>query len=414
MKKELINKTSILEKVFWMLLFLSFLRPYWFSNNSSVELVLNALRIAVVLYTLGYVFFLKKEMNLFFLFVCLFCFCVVVTTFAYSGDMYRALLLAVCSLGGVSVVWLSYQVHKDLSIVFSSLLPVLEVLICANLVCFFAFPNGMGVHVTETGWISNQVWLFGLRNASVAYLIFGCVVSYVYYSCVKTEFAKIRFLLMLVISFANVYVMKLGGGIIGIVCMVALIAFSKVYSKRISFIAVVILFALFFIIITNVDVSGILSQFAEMLGKTSNTLSVRYNVWTEVWEKVWQKPFFGYGYQRNEELTWLLRIASGASTSHNTYLDVLFVGGGVAFCVFFIVQLLVADRYKESCLTSNIANCAVICFVSYFVVAQSEGHLPAPTMYMLMGVLWILPDHCKNKCMLDKEPKDEKCVFGRV
>lgn len=374
----------------WMLLYLAFLKPWYFANDPRIDSLFNIVRIVVVFVAFFEFGIVKKRISWFLAVIVVYALVVVFSTFVNDGNLYKAATFFICATGGTVLPILSVR-KNGLNVVFDSLLPLMELLIVANFVCIFVFPSGMGVFTTETGWSSNQVWLFGLRNEATAYILFGCIIAYLRFLNVeKTAKSICRFATILAISAATFAVLTLGGGLVGMICFLCFILLSsKVNLDLKCFIFTVLIF---FFILTTFDISGVVESLMILLNKKTNTLTSRYDIWNSVWEHIIRHPVIGKGYQTDNDLIWLSRIAAGATTTHNTYLDILFTGGITAFAVFISAQFLISYRVHMKLVPRRIRNWEAVSFLSYFIVAQAEGHMRAYTMYMLLGLMWVVLD----------------------
>jgi len=393
--KNIINKNTFLQ-FFWFFVFLAFIRPDYLIKNVYFSNLFNVVCVLFVLLSTFYLFFIRKKISSLSAIALIFGFSIVFSTFIHRGDIYSAFVVFTMSYGSIILIEMA-TLNGDLKYILNALLVLLEVLIYANLACILIFPQGMGVYITSTGWMSNQVWLFGLRNSNVGYIMFGFIISYLNYLSQMTNLSKYRFILLIVAGSVTFLLLDLGGGYVGLIAFLGMLIMAK-FVKRINLNYSILAIFILFLVLTTIDISSLFNDFMRFLNKESNTVSSRYNIWTWVWAEITKSPFIGLGFQHSENLLWLMKIAAGATTSHNTYLDIIFIGGIISFTFFILMQVLIAKLYNKKDIPNKIYNFALISFFSYFLIIQSEGHMKSSLLYMLLGLLWVLPlKYNKNK-----------------
>ncbi len=398
--KILIKKPSQ-SKILWMLLLLAFLKPAYFGTITELDKLFNGVRILVVLFMAFYYVVLKKKMLKFSCAFFLFSIVPLLSTFLNSGNVFNAFAFSAVSFGSVMIVELGYE--KDGFFLIDALYSILEILVYANLVTMLMFPHGLYLYETSTGWISDQAWILGLRNAQTTYLILACIVDVIYWRLTpKKRDHTIRCCCLYFAVFITINTLKIGSGYVGYALMTLLLIITAIQNKvQVKFHVVAIVHIIIFFLMTSL---GKLSSFAALgdtlgliVGRT-NTVSARFRIWSIAWDKILSSPIWGYGILNEKQLSWLSSIAAGATTTHNTFLDMWFRGGFLCFGLFCLVLFLINRKLlmiRDD--ESYLYNVCGIGFLTFFIVAQAEGAMSGATMYILIGLLWVLPDIVRSR-----------------
>lgn len=398
--KILIKKPSQ-SKILWMLLLLAFLKPAYFGTITELDKLFNGVRILVVLFMAFYYVVLKKKMLKFSCAFFLFSIVPLLSTFLNSGNVFNAFAFSAVSFGSVMIMELGYE--KDGFFLIDALYSILEILVYANLVTMLMFPHGLYLYETSTGWISDQAWILGLRNAQTTYLILACIVDVIYWRLTpKKRDHTIRCCCLYFAVFITINTLKIGSGYIGYALMTLLLIITAIQNKvQVKFHVVAIAHIIIFFLMTSL---GKLSSFAALgdtlgliVGRT-NTVSARFRIWSIAWDKILSSPIWGYGILNEKQLSWLSSIAAGATTTHNTFLDMWFRGGVLCFGLFCLVLFLINRKLlmiRDD--ESYLYNVCGIGFLTFFIVAQAEGAMSGATMYILIGLLWVAPDIVRSR-----------------
>lgn len=388
-------KKPLSSKIVWMLIFLVFIKPAYFGTIAELDQLFNGIRIVAVVFLL--IYYLIRKHRLFKLSALLLLYSMIplFSTFINSGNIINACTLCVVSFGSAMVMDIAAQKKNDVMI--DALYGILEILVYANLIAIILFPNGLYLFATESGWISDQAWVLGLRNAQTSYLLLACIVDVAYWYIKPRRIrTSIRCLCLYIAVFITIDYLKIGSGYLSYFLMTIL--FVVVFLKKsicIPFKAVVISHIVIFFVITslgNLSSISVLGNTLEMLVGRSGTLSARFHIWTVSWNKVLESPLWGHGILNLNQLTWLSSIAAGATTTHNTFLDIWFRGGLLCFSSFCMILVYVNRRLEFlKAKNQNLYNACSIGFFAFFVVAQAEGAMSGAAMYVLIGLIWALP-----------------------
>ena len=386
------NKSRLL----WMLLFLAFLKPGYFENVEWLDKLFDITRIITVIVLGYYNFIYKRKKSYLALFILAYSLIPLSSTIINGGDVFSALVLCAISFGATMIFDIVISEIPDL--LFRTLLPVLEILIYINLLTIFIFPQGLYLFITEQGWISDQCWILGLRNAQTLYLMLGCVVELLNYITHKVKIKSIiRLITMYTVVWITISVLNIGSGILGFIAFGILSLILVIIKKnklRLNFVFVSLFHIIMSLIITNMNTLSSYAIFVFIRG-TGNTVFARSIIWSTVWDKIIQNPILGYGLQKSDNMRWLTSIAAGATTAHNTFLDILFRGGVSTFIVFIAILLIIGRRLKNSECPIQLYNWASVSLFTTFIIAQAEGAMSGGNFYLLIGLLWITPAFSK-------------------
>lgn len=398
--KVLIKKPSQ-SKILWMIILFAFLKPAYFGTIASWDKAFDILRILMVLFIAVHFFVIRKKVYKFSLIFLLFSIVPLIVTVTNSGNIFNAFTFCAISFGTVMLVELG--VEKEGCNFVDALYCVCEILVYVNLITMILWPEGLYLYETSTGWISDQNWFLGLRNAQTTYLILACIVDVIYWELKPTKKATtVRCICLYVSVFITINRLKIGSGYVGYILMTFLIALIFIWKKIcIRFDYVVIGHVIVFFLMTSLGKLNSfvkLSNFIGLLVGRVNTVSARFQIWSVAWEKILSSPIWGHGILNENQLSWLSSIAAGASTTHNTFLDMWYRGGLISFSLFCLVLFYISKNLwniKNS--YQSLYNLCSIGTFAFFVIAQSEGAMSGTTMYILIGLLWKMPDIVRKK-----------------
>lgn len=382
-------------KIVWMLIFLAFLKPAYFGTIAELDQIFNVIRIVAVVLLL--IYYLIRKHRIFMLSALLLLYSVIplFSTFINEGNIINAFTLCAVSFGSAMVMDIAAQKRNDMMV--DALYSILEILVYANLITIILFPHGLYLFTTESGWISDQTWVLGLRNAQTTYLLLACIVDVTYwYIKPRRVRTNIRCICLYTAVFITINHLKVGSGYLSYFLMTIL--FIVMFFKKsicLSFKIVVIAHIVMFFFLTSVGKLSPISTLGDALGLIvgrTGTVSARFQIWTISWDKILESPLWGHGALNLNQLTWLSTIAAGATTTHNTFLDMWFRGGLFCFGSFCMILVYINKRLNFlKVKNQNLYNVCSIGFFGFFIVAQAEGALSGATMYVLIGMIWALP-----------------------
>lgn len=383
-------------KVIWMLVFLAFLKPAYFGTVSIWDNIFDVIRILAVLVLAFYYFFIKKGIFKFTLQLLMFASIPLFVTVFNRGNLFGAFTSCLLAFGSAMIMDIASRKRNDL--MAEAMYQILEILVYSNFIAILMFPNGLYLFETETGWISDQAWILGLRNAQTTYLMLACIVAALYLELKHYRIGiTIRCICLYVVVFFTISTLEIGSGFLGFFVLSFMLIFT--YFKKnicISFSYVTIGHVVLFFLMTSLGSLSLFSSIGDIVGMflgRQGTVSARFYIWKISWSKVFESPILGHGIMNSDQLTWLSNIAAGASTTHNTFLDMWLRGGLICFILFCLVLRTINKRIsflkKENLRLYNIGTIGVLVF---FIIAQAEGAMSGTTMYILLGLLWSLPN----------------------
>ncbi len=322
-------------------------------------------------------------------------------TFIYHGDYYTALIFVFRAVSFPMLV--NGLCEREPLRLLRVLTFIMEALIYVNLLTILLAPNGLYHYSTLTGWESDQVWFFGLRNAHPQYLMFGCFCSALnLYFSNNVRRDRLRFIIINVVMVWTIYLLKSGGGYTMLAVYVAmLLVYYLCKNIRISFDGVVVLHLVVFVAITVFSATYLFVSFFALFGK-NGTATGRTRIWAEVFSRISKRPVWGYGIMKREDLYWLQVVAAGAASAHNTMMDIVFRGGFATLAIFLLLLFQVGKRIRNRVEKTSLYNLASVFFCALFVVYQSEGAYMSSPLFMIICLIWLMPNleqqnACENK-----------------
>lgn len=335
MKLSIKVKVSI-NRIIIFLVYLVYIHPAYFDQFAFLDMALLVLKAGLFLIFL-FLALVNRKVSRLTMLLCIVSVIPAFVTFIQGGNYYKAVSTCVNIAG--PILWSEYIGKRYPTAIVDSLSVLLELLVYANLLTIIFVPNGLYHFVKSTGWHSDRVWLFGLRNAHTMYLILGVFTSSLkYYYSKRHSRDRVRLILMHVCCILTIYMLESGGGYIAFAVYYILLCCIFLKRFRIDFSIAIMFNVVFFFFLTTLSVSTVFSNLLALIGKDI-TLSGRSRIWQEVWQHIFNKPFFGHGFMRDENMTWLMRIAAGATSGHNLMIDVLYGGVLSHMCSSFCLSL---------------------------------------------------------------------------
>lgn len=379
-----------IDRIFWFILIVLFIKPGYFDTIPILDFMFTAARVLIFFILVLRLVLINRQYSKVVVLTAAYAGIPVIMTIVYSGDLYSAIKNASIILG--SVLLMQYMEEKRHTKMISDLCLVMETLIYINLATILLFPKGLWMYRTDYNWNSSRFWFFGLRNIHTTYLMFGCFLS-----AINLHFSKknirntVRCVAIHAASAVTIILIDSGAGYIMMTAYALLMVVVQVIiKKRLSFQLVVWFHVVLFYAITWFSATTLFSDFFLLFGK-EGTATGRLSIWFNVWQWITKKPFLGYGIMKTNELVWLKKIAAGATTGHNTMIDILFRGGYVTFVFFIILLLAVGNNLKRCSADAYLYNLISISFASFFLTFQTEGGFAGVGLFMMVGLLWCMP-----------------------
>lgn len=379
-----------LDRIAIFLVYLVYIHPAYFDQIPFLDSVLTVLKVGLFLIFIFLALINKRVSRLTIL---MFVVSVIpaFVTFLQGGNYYKAIAF-ICNITG-SILWTEFIGKKRPAAVVDTLAVLLELLIYANLLTIFLVPGGLYHFVQSTGWQSDKVWLFGLRNGHTMYLVLGVFFSSLrYYYSGRRMRDMLRLIAVHICAIVTVYMLESGGGYIVFALYYILLLICLIFKKlRIDFSIAILFNVVLFFLLTTLSVSMGFANLLALIGKDV-TMSGRLRIWQEMWAHILEKPLFGYGYMRDEDLYWLMKIAAGSVSGHNLMIDIFFMGGAATYAIFVASFFEIRRRLNGIKDKPMLYNYATLAVFSILLTMQSEGGFGSTVLNTLLSVIAILPE----------------------
>lgn len=319
----------------------------------------------------------------------------VVTVFS-DGDIINAFIYSFTIIS-VALMFF-YEKNKHVKDMVNGLATVMELLVIINLLTIVLVPDGLYTYETNVGWRSNDVWFFGLRNSHSTFLYLACFASTLDYFINERESKKVICVLTHIVAVITVLLLDSGGGIVSFSAYFIML-FLLIRKRKTNLKSFVLKINI--VIIVNIAIFIFLSFFAadtnvanifEIIGEQRvYTMGRRLSIWSAVWEHIMDSPIFGTGFVKAENLTWLTRLAAGATTSHNSMIDICFRGGYVTF-IIYCIMLITSGSYidKNEDINYKFKNYIAISWFTILLLLQSEGAMMSIPLLVTVGITYRL------------------------
>lgn len=224
------------------------------------------------------------------------------------------------------------------------LLFIFEILIYANFVCIFAFPDGMYNFDTQRNY-----YLFGHVNDMIVYFLPAIVLAAVSLQMSRDKLIKrenFRPLLLIFVCAISILYTWSATSVVGLSIMLA-VSFINRRKVRLNAAMAILVGILVFVFINVLQIqNGFLSYVVGILGRDI-TFSSRAAVWDRAMLAISHKPWFGYGRESAEIVAMRLQFQQ----PHCRYFNAIYRGGIVSgvvllFTYFFGTRKL--DRNNKS------------------------------------------------------------------
>lgn len=304
------------------------------------------------------------------------------STFANKGDYWK--ILVICgTIVGFSML-LELCIKNNCRVFLKSIFCIYFILILANLVLIFAYPDGLG----RDNYYYNKYNFLAIDNGLSQ--IFIPVMAL---TCVYTSFNKGRRLLSLVLMTMISVTVVVTWSATGVVMWFAMMLYILfIYKKKLTpFFNSRLLFAVFIILqvlIVFLRVQEIFAYIIEdILGK-SITFTGRTVIWDSAMELIRYSPWLGYGVYEGHGL---ILYYGKFMYAHNGILEVLLQGGVVALVVFGALFVIAGNslyRYRNNHI-SGIISAAVF---SMLLGMLMESFANSIWLYGLLIISFAVPD----------------------
>lgn len=252
----------------------------------------------------------------------------------------------------------------------------------------------------------SPLYLIGGDNTSIRIYILTSMF------CILNVYKNNKGKLISILSIINIFIFSflhdLGTGkICSIIMLIGIILY--IYNdlkipKNVVKKCILINTVLFFMLVVSKQISAFSYIITRFLNRDL-TLTSRTVIWEITLNKIKEKMFFGNGYLSGQEFERMLPDIIGVN-AHNTYLMILFIGGGLLFAIFLIILLKTANMYDKK-QHDKLLNIMPIALFTLMIRAQVEG---GDAIYIIF-ILYLLYSYKKienKELMENKERKDVK------
>lgn len=341
-----------------MFLIIWFLKPGYFDTINAIDLFYNVGRVFSIAY-IFYYYINKNKIPVESLILGLFYFCQIFSTFINQGDVSRSIRSATLNWGAFTTCL--YVFRTDGMCIYRILLPIIRVLVYINFLTIILYPNGMYTTTLSTGWESEMNWFLGLRNGQTPWLICAFFLEWSNYIEFKRKKGVRLFFILTIIALLGTVVginaaqikyafnqSTAGGTLFGMaVCIGLWLIPNKIMTSGIiNLKSVYITNFTIFILVVIVRIQEVFSYFIEIILKKDLTLTNRTMIWDNALSYLNKRWIIGSGYKGNIDMANILGAKGAISTTHNSFLDILFFGGilSLILILFFILYIDIKNK----------------------------------------------------------------------
>lgn len=301
-----------------------------------------------------------------------------ISTVVNHGDIKSSILLYLVPLVLTGLLFESLLDSPESVICGGMLLG--EVLIYANFLAVLLFPNGMySTYLQEGVWYTTKNWLFGNKNLFFPYLLFSCVIAYIYSSHGGKKWREWGVYLA---SLLSVVLAKSSTSILAMILLITLFLILK--TKKVQFNVywlIGINIALFFLIVVFRAQNMFSFVIEDVFGK-SLTLSGRTRLWDTLWTLIGKNPVFGFGIMKSGVPQKLTGISFG-QMAHNLIIDHLYKGGIVYLGLYLVVMILVYRKLRKY-QNTNVGQCIIVALFVFQITGLVEAHNGFKSIFIYM------------------------------
>jgi len=330
-----LSVNKVISKTGHVLVLMIIIKPSYFTTVPVWDIVLDVGRIicgiAVLLTFCRYPRF-NKNLGL-----CLLYFAALMILSLLNGlSLHKSLINFFVST--CLIIFTDYLISQKGTDGLDAIARAFEILLFANLVCIFVFPDGI-IH-SYLYVEGRRAYLFGHQNLLVYNAIPG-IVALGMLSVSGGRKAFVRFIFYLIVVTSQIFILWSATNVITILAIIALYVFlrfrpaQKILKAKSSLIAAAGTFA----IIVVLRAEELFAGFIENVLHRDVTFSSRTLLWEKVMALISEKPLVGYGNLTSEESATLLGMRLWVH-AHNQILDLMLKGGLILLICFLLIVLL--------------------------------------------------------------------------
>lgn len=287
------------------------------------------------------------------LFIALFGFIYIVTSYVANADYSKPMTSFLLSLSPVFLVRIFMKENPTIFVKCFMIWSFFSLYI--NFLCTIVFPGGLPFAILYKN-LANPLYLYTIDNGMGKFLIMPTFLSFFYY--VQKKNMAVLIVNILVIC-STICIVDSATGICVIALLTLLSALSVFYGIRVR--KKYMLFAILFFEVCVVVLGnsfGWIHYVTDFFGRNSD-FTGRDFLWAQSLNMIYDMPWSGYGYSSG-----ILSVWGGDYSSHNLYLELILHGGPFLLIVFLIILFYVLKRIKErKCLIQYMVFLAIVSFL---------------------------------------------------
>ena len=365
------RKVLSIQKLGYMILLFPLIEPEAaFERISLLNIVFNMWKLCS--WVLIFILYIDKcrKIDKFTFAVVSCCFIELVSTVFHGGWIYSSLLSFVRLTAMVLLI--KMMLDEDPMFCFDVVLPLLEILLYANLISIILFPDGLYTDIVGADFERSENWILGVDNAQTPYFIAALSVAIIrdYYKLGELKLS-FRSWMLIGVCYGTVLIRKPATALVGLFIILPAILLPKLFTKSrilniVTYMTVIIVFFFAIIIFRTQNHFAFLIQ--GVLHK-SLTFSGRTRIWDNAISVILHNPLLGIG-TWNEEVIWSYL---GQIHAHNIFLQVLVSGGILEFSFFVYMHIIIARKLIKNNHNGIACFLAVVVF-SMLIMNQMEIH----------------------------------------
>lgn len=283
------------------------------------------------------------------------------------------------------IVLLLNIVNDDMSVFFSAASLLFGAYMHINLLSYFLFPQGLYTNIRD-----GACYFLGLPNTIGVLSVFVAAIALLHiFQWKKWRIWNISVLLSTVLS---VLMMQVATAILAFVVFLAAYIFffllKEHHGRKFGLLSVVYSLGIF-VCLQFFSIQNSFLGLVNLLGDDA-TLHGRTEIWSRAWIGIKEAVLFGHGFQTREFFISYFDLSLWFSSTHSTYLQILFCGGVAGFA-FFIAILIFAtarfDKVQDTCRSELYIFPACLCGI--LTGLQTEYyHLGTLVLWLCVSVLY--------------------------
>lgn len=384
-------------KFFLMLLILPFLKPSFLEYIpllSFIDTLFDGMKI-IAFIVIIFLYIKNKKISPIMTCLILYQIALFISTVVNNGNHWKLAVNCgtIISFGMLTEL----GIKNNCRLFLKTLLDILSVMICANLMTIILFPQG----IAQDNYYGNIYYLLGIRNGFPPVLIPVMGLTILYSSFYEKKLILSAKLLITVISI-SILITWSATGVVGwfILLFFILFIYKNKYSKFLNAPFLYFVYIIMFIAIVLLRLQSYFSYIIENILHKNISFTGRTDIWDIAIALIKRSPMLGYGVYEGHGLIF---YRNQFYYAHNAVLEVMLQGG--LFALFFFIMMLVfsaifLNKYK----THPAAQIITFTIFAMMCMMLMEAYLSFIWFYALLTISGCVPDIVKQL-----EQKDFQC-----